>query len=228
LILFETWSSTHPGSQWLWLAGLVGALLTALYIFRLVFVAFFGPAQKQVEQRPGLSIRLPLIVLAILSVVGGFVQLPQTLGGLSLFSNFMQTTLPVAEATHPALSTELLLQLIASVVSLAGVYLAYLFYRRRPAYVERLIAIPLGARVQRLWFSGWGFDALYSKIFIHPYLWLAQINRADIIDSLPTALAQLNQGCHALLSRTQAGVMRWYAMGLALGAALFVAIVVLI
>jgi NADH-quinone oxidoreductase subunit L len=234
LILFQVFTSEQGnpkwllgGPKWLWAAGLLGAFITSIYTFRMVFVTFFGEAGARVERRPGVLIRIPLIVLAVLSIVGGFVELPASLGGAALFSGLLGTALPVESEAH-ALGTELLLQVAAGVAALAGVYLAYFLYRRRPDYVRRLSASPLGSALGRLWFTGWGFDWLYDRLLVRPYVWLARGNQEDNLDLIPLAIARLNQALHRLLSATQTGQIRVYALGIALGAVVTVAIVVLL
>ena len=61
-----------PGQPWLWAAGIVGVLLTALYTFRLIFLVFFGESRTPVTHRPGYRIAMPVIVLAALSLAGGW------------------------------------------------------------------------------------------------------------------------------------------------------------
>src|SRR6185312_7725261 len=78
LILFDAWSSA-AGGPWLWLAGLVGALLTSLYTFRMVFLTFFGDLQGRPAGHGGWRMEGPLVVLAVLAIVAGFVELPPTL-----------------------------------------------------------------------------------------------------------------------------------------------------
>jgi NADH-quinone oxidoreductase subunit L len=226
-ILYEAFIS-EPGGLWLWLAGLVGALITSIYAFRMVFLTFFGEAKTPVDKRPGLPIKLPLIILAVLSIIGGFVELPITLGGLHLFSNFMETVFPAAETEAPALQIELLLQGASAVVSLLGIYIAYLLYQQRPGLAESAANSALGRPLHRLWAMGWGFDWLYDRIFVRPYLWLAQANKADWIDLLPTGIARLNQALYHDLSRTQTGRVRLYALVIALGAALSIGLVILL
>jgi len=228
LILFDAWAAGGTGSLWLWLAGLVGALITSLYTFRMVFVTFFGPTRTAADYSPGLRLQFPLVALAVFAVIGGLVELPKTLGGLSLFTDFMQTALPPPEGAHPALSTELALQVTAGLVSLAGIYLAYLFYRRRPHWAERMTASTPGAALHRFWFGGWGFDTLYDRLLVQPFVWLARVNRPDYLDLLSVGLARLNVRLHQLLSLTQSGLVRRYALAIGAGAVLMLAIVVLI
>jgi NADH-quinone oxidoreductase subunit L len=91
LILWEAWSSP-AGSRWLWAAGVLGALLTALYTFRLVFLVFHGELRARVEHRHGRAITLPLVVLAVLALIGGFVEIPPTIVDSPAFSRFLEGT----------------------------------------------------------------------------------------------------------------------------------------
>ncbi len=225
LILWATWSSA-AGSPWLWTAGLVGALLTSIYTFRMVFLTFFGPAKVQVTHYPGWLIQTPLIILAILSIVGGFVELPPTLGNLPLFSTLMQTALPVVDVALTAERSELLSQGIAGLVALAGIYLAYLLFLRRPEYTERLTHSSWGVALHRFWFLGWGFDWFYDTFIVQPFIWLARANKNDFIDLFYQGIAWFNQLIYRLLSRTQTGQVRWYALGIVFGAVAMIAIVV--
>ncbi len=225
LILWQAWSSPL-GGRLLWAAGLVGALLTSLYTFRMVFITFFGPAKMEVGWKPGVLTTVPLLVLAFLSIIGGFVELPKTLGNLPLFTDFMR---PVFPGTAPVTSTggdELTLQIIASIISLAGIFMAWLFFLRRPQDAEKLAQTPAVASLRRFWLSGWGFDRLYDTLFVRPYIRAARANKDDFIDSGYTELARFNRAVHHVLSFTQTGSIRWYAMGIAIGAVVFLGIIV--
>jgi NADH-quinone oxidoreductase subunit L len=224
LILWLAWSS-EKGSPWLWSAGAVGAFLTSLYTFRMVFLTFFGNAKSPVRKRPGLPMQIPLVILAFLSVVAGCVELPDTLGGLKPFSAFLQTVLPPAIVIHDV-SGELLFQVIASLLSLVGLSLACLFFLRTPRYSERLTQTRLGSAIHRFWFSGWRFDELYDTVFVMPFLWAARINRDDFIDLIYGGIAWFSTFFHGALSLTQTGKVRWYAMGIAIGAVIMIGIVV--
>jgi NADH-quinone oxidoreductase subunit L len=227
LILWEAWSSP-AGSPWLWAAGLAGALLTAIYTFRMVFLTFFGPPKAQVSRKPGLSMQIPLVVLAVLSVVGGFVQLPGPWGDVPLFSGFLQSALSVASAVSGEGSPELALQFIAAAVSLLGIYLAYLLFLRHPQSTENLVRTPWGAALHRYWFAGWGFDWLYDRCIVQPYVWIACADANDVIDGIYDGIAWLTQIGYHDLSRTQTGQVRRYAMGIAIGAVIIIAIVVFV
>jgi NADH-quinone oxidoreductase subunit L len=230
LILWAAYSS-DKGSTALWAAGLIGALLTALYTFRMVFLAFFGEAKPLVVEnrplaQPGYRIRIPLVVLAALSLVGGFVELPDTLGRLPLFSDFVQTVLPPMGFARGGPGTELALQIVAAVVSLGGIFLAYLFFLRRPQTAESLARTSWGAALHRFWFVGWGFDWVYDRLLVRPFVWLAQADRDDVADLIYDGLAALSRMLNHILSATETGKVRWYAAGIAVGAIITIAIAV--
>jgi NADH-quinone oxidoreductase subunit L len=170
--------------------------------------------------------RFALIVLAILSIVGGFIELPDTLGNHPIFTNFLSSALPPAIAAHGDIHTELVLQIITAVVSLAGIYLAYLFYLRLPRYSESIARTAVGAALHRFWFSGWGFDWLYDKSVVQPYLWIARANKNDFVDLIYDGVVWLNQGLYRMISQTQTGHVRWYATGIVIGAVVTIAIAV--
>ncbi|MCX5655538.1 MAG: NADH-quinone oxidoreductase subunit L [Planctomycetota bacterium] len=225
LILARAWMAP-AGGLWLWLAGLAGALLTAVYTFRMVFLVFFGPLKEKPARRPGVAIGIPLAVLAALSIVGGFIELPANLGGRPVFSNFLASALPeVAPAAIPA---DGWLQAVAGLVCITGIYFAYRCFLRSPALADRLAASSVGSAVRRFWFGGWGFDWLYERLFIRPYVWIARVNKGDFIDALCAAVAWAARLSHVVLSQTQTGNVRWYAMGLAIGAVVFIAVAVLL
>ena len=218
-ILWQSWSSPL-GNPWLWLAGWIGAILTGLYIFRVVFVAFFREAGPALGKQPGRRMMVPLIVLAVLSVVGGWLELPPLLGELTLFSNFVDTALPQTPIVHAMGNIELILSLLAAAASLGGIGLAYLLYQRHPRALEQLAQSAPASALRAFWHAGWGFDALYDRVFVRPWLWLAHVNRHDFIDTLFGGLAQFCQFLYHGLSATQTGQMRRYAAGIAAGSVL--------
>ncbi len=225
LILWQSWSSP-VGGKGLWAAGILGAFITSIYAFRMVFITFFGDVKKEMIREPGVRMAVPLVVLGLLSITAGFVEMPRSFGGVPLFSTFLQSAFAGTERAGS--DSELMLQVIASLVSIAGVAIAYAMFLGRPRYAETLSKTSFGSAAQRFWFSGWGFDRLYDMIFVRPFIWLARVNRDDFIDLIYTGIAASNRALHAFLSATQTGNIRWYAMGIAIGAAVFLGIVALL
>jgi NADH-quinone oxidoreductase subunit L len=160
-----------------------------------------------------------LVVLAFFAVTAGFVETPHVLGHFEAFSHFLSSSLPVATVPEEMLAREPLALGAAILVALAGLGAAWvLFFRRTPAEAE-------GGAVALLWRSGWGFDRLYHWIFVAPITFLADRNRADIIDSVYHGAAALSRGLHYAVSMTQTGRLRWYAASVGLGAVLLIALI---
>lgn len=209
------------GSIWFFMAGLAGAFITSIYTFRMVFVTFFGEAKTPVGHHPGGRITVPLIILAVLSSIAGFIELPHTLGHLELFSDFLRPVLPSVELHAAATtSTEWLIQSGTVILSLGGVFLAYYFYRVKPELSTQLKK-SIGA-LHNFWFSGWGFDALYDTIIVRPYVFLATINKRDIIDAFYSLVVSTAEHIHRIFSRSQAGILRWYIMSMVIGVILII------
>jgi len=209
------------------MAGLTGAFITSLYTFRMVFLIFYGEEKAKVSEKHSVYLKVPLVILATLSLLSGFVEMPQTLGGLSLFTDFMRTALPAPTLTASG-STELTLEVIASLVSLAGVWAAYLLFLRQRAFTKAVSVSTAGKILSRFWAAGWGFDWLYDKVIVQPFLWMARINRDDFIDLIYGGTAWYSEQTNRFLSFTQSGNVRWYAAVLAFGAVLLIALVVFV
>jgi NADH-quinone oxidoreductase subunit L len=209
-ILWYAWSSGN-GGFWLWAAGIFGAFLTSLYTFRLVFLVFFGETRIEPERQPGRFMTVPMIILAILSIIAGFIE-TGALGHIRLFSGFLDTVLPAVNVVRENIP-EFYIQVVSAVISLSGIYLAWHFYLVNPSPARLLER----TRIAEFFHEGWGFDRIYNALFVKPIVWLADIDRKDFIDWFNSAIARLAVVSGNLLSRTQNGKLRWYVMGFALG-----------
>src|SRR6185437_7802225 len=114
--------------------------------------------KASVLKRPGYKIQIPLVVLAVLSLVGGFVNLPSKLGNVPLFTRLLQTALPPVEQGHFGQLTEMLSEGFITLAFLIGLGLAYMFYLRCRQWSEadrksrgkgstRLLVCRLGIRL---------------------------------------------------------------------------------
>jgi NADH-quinone oxidoreductase subunit L len=215
-IIWGAWSGGN-GSPAFWTVALIGVLLTSLYTFRMIFVVFFGEAHTEVTKRPGLAMRIPCFVLALLSIVAGYVKTP--------FGRFLKTVLPWSEGMHAIPITELASEVIAGSVFLLGVYLAYVFFLRKTSYAAALASSTAGDALHRFWFSDWGMDWLYDRLFVQPLVWFARVDKSDFIDGFYTGVARLNEFAWGVLRRTENGRLRWYAAGIAGGSVVFIAVV---
>jgi NADH-quinone oxidoreductase subunit L len=184
---------------------------------------FFGEAKTHVGHGPGWRMTLPLVVLSFLSVVAGFINLPPGLGSMPIFSQFIETAVPAAAESHHGAMTEHMSMYIAMTAFAAGLFAAYWFFLRRPQAAESLASGAIGGSLHRFWLSGWGFDALYDRLFVRPLMWTAKVNKDDFVDAIYTALALIVEVFHRALSLTETGRVRWYAAGIVAGSLAFVA-----
>jgi NADH-quinone oxidoreductase subunit L len=207
--------SSQGGSMILWMAGIIGAFLTALYSFRMIFITFYGEAKTQPSFLPGKLMTVPLIILSVLSLVGGFVELPSSIGHIHLFSNLVDNTLP-SIVTKEKEYSEVLFQLLSSLVAMTGIYIAYLLYYKRPALSESFSH----SRLNKFFEKGWGFDKLYDTLVVKPIVWLSVIDKNDFIDLWNIGLSRLALLFNQLLSKTQNGKLRWYILSFVIGIAI--------
>ncbi|HVB29006.1 MAG TPA: NADH-quinone oxidoreductase subunit L [Terriglobia bacterium] len=224
LIIWDTWSSAR-GSGLLWLAAVIGVFLTALYTFRLIFVVFFGEAKTKVSKRPGPAMMVPCIILAVLAVVAGFVQTPEFLGNIHIFTNFMHQALPVITERPVRGMTEFGSESLVTLAFLLGFYFAYLFYVQKREYAEAITAPAISKALHQFWASDWGMDWLYERVFVRPIIWFARIDKSDIVDYIYTGIALVTELLYHGVRKTETGRMRWYAAGIAAGSIIFLTIV---
>ncbi|HEY1855803.1 NADH-quinone oxidoreductase subunit L [Acidocella sp.] len=220
-ILAAAWA---PGgaARLLWLGGIVTAFVTALYIFRAVFVVFFGTAKTEVSGRYGWRVALPLTALSVLALVGGLVETPPVLGGAKIFSRLLA---PVFGAAPPPAPVTLIL--FTSAISLLGLGLAYALYWRIGPRFAAWAARPAIAACRNFFYGGWAFDELYHALVVAPFLALVRVNRHDVIDRFYTGIAWTCRWLHRRLGALQTGQVRWYASWLAAGSVVTIAVAVL-
>jgi NADH-quinone oxidoreductase subunit L len=226
LILWQVWTS-NKGNTWLWVAGLIGAFLTSIYTFRMLFLTFSGEATSQVSRKPGIIMTIPLITLAVLSLIGGLVELPETLGNSPFLTDFLHTALPPLAISHTDLNAEGNLQFITSVIALIGIIFAYRYFLHSPQHTgrrEKIMRNPIAFAVHCFLFQGWNFDLLYDTFIVSPFLWIARTNKNDFIDFIYKGIALFSCTLNRVLSFTQSGKVRRYAIGIAIGAIIVIGI----
>ena len=175
-ILWQAWWNPQHGSGALWLVGFLTAGMTAFYMWRLVFLTFWGPsrvdheAEHHIHESPRVML-VPLGVLALLSVVGGWIGWPASLGGPNWFAHWLEPVFrrPAAvaavagqEAHHDP--TEYVLMVLAIGLAVAGVYVAYQLYVRRPERAEQLQG--RFRPVHTVLLNKYYVDELYSAVFV--------------------------------------------------------------
>jgi NADH-quinone oxidoreductase subunit L len=223
LILWHTWSSPQ-GSIALWIAGMIGVFLTSLYIYRLIFLVFYGDKKIEVSHRPHWRIKLPVVALCFLSIVGGFVNMPRALGNVTAFTDLLHASLPEALEANKAGMTEGLSEGLAAIAFGCGLIAAYVLFLRRRSIANALGASSAGRAIHRFWSADWGMDWLYDRTFVRPVIWFSNIDRNDFVDAFYNGVAGLTELSWRALRATESGRVRWYAAWITAGTVIFVAI----
>jgi len=216
-IIWGAYSATN-GSAGLWAVALSGVFLTALYTFRMIFLVFFGQQNSQVTRKPGQAMIIPCLILAFLSIAGGYIKTP--------FARFLDAVLPWNSAATPSVSFgENASEGFTAVVFLLGVGLAYMLFLRQRKFAATLTSSAIGSALHRFWFADWGMDWLYDRLFVLPVIWLAKAGKGDRIDGIYTGVGQVNELVWRGMSRTQSGRLRWYAAAIAAGTVVLIGVV---
>jgi NADH-quinone oxidoreductase subunit L len=208
--------------------GLAGAVLTAFYVFRLIYLAFYGDRRAplapghHVHESPRLM-TVPLVILAVLSAGAGFLGLPVLLGPkANVFGRFLEKA-SAAAAHRLAPATEIVLVLAATGAALAGIGLAFLFYRRSPGTPARLARRFPG--LYRLLLGKYYVDEAYDAVIVRPLVRGAEIVYRGfdlkVIDGALDGSAAAARLAGKGLNVLQSGLVRDYALAFLLGAILF-------
>jgi NADH-quinone oxidoreductase subunit L len=210
--------ANHTGRTWIYLLGTLGALLSALYIGRLLFLAFFGePRSEEAEhahESPSVM-TVPLVILAAGAAVIGLILSTNAEGTLAGFLEPVTGPVPEGEG----LST-LALSVIATAIALGALAVAWWVYASgrvdRLTFRERLQPLPRAAA------AGWYVDRAYSTLFVNPGIAAARFS-ADVFDAkgVDGLVNGVGGGVRRLAAagrRIQTGFVRSYALGLFVGA----------
>ena len=236
-ILWKTLTSSSLYLAWVWwLVGLAAAALTSFYMFRLVFLTFHGEARytpetaRHIHESPRVM-TLPLTLLAVLSVVGGWVGIPAALGHYLGTSNLVEHFLePVFSSSAVVLQTEAVIHshteelgLMGLTVLLAGAGLvvAYAFYIRNPELANQL-ATTFGALYQLL-VNKYYVDEIYYASVVRPLHWLSdrvfwRVVDVGLVDGAVNGTAAQAQGFGLWVRRLQSGNTRSYGAWVVIGA----------
>jgi len=236
--ILEAARSGPNANIWLWLLGLIGAGLTAFYMFRLIFLTFFGEPRYDehkvhVHESPH-SMTVPLIFLAILSTVGGWVAAPHLVGGTEYFDKFLHPVFTMyapaataaAEGATEAVEAPGIMLLHALtgwpvIIALAGLLLAWWFYIKSPQTPKKLAA-SLRAPYTLL-LHKYYVDELYNAAIIRPLLWIStnvlwHVVDETVIDGTVNGVARVARESGSELREIQSGNARSYATWVVIGA----------
>jgi len=229
-ILYKAFSSP-AGHPIFWLLGLLAAILTAFYMFRLLYLTFYGKSniahevEHHLHESPKVML-VPLYVLAFLSIIGGYIGLPHALGGGAWFERFLEPSIAhIGHEGHSAdvhqLSTEYLLMLSSIVAALIGIFFAHRFYIKDPAKPAAIATKLAGS--YRLLLNKYYVDEIYDYLVVKPLYVLSlifwKIFDIRIIDGSANGIARFFGNLSYKMRLAQSGIIRNYALYFALGVA---------
>jgi NADH-quinone oxidoreductase subunit L len=171
-ILWQSFAGPY-GHTLLWAVGWITAGLTAFYMARLIFMTFWGEshvshgAEHHLHESPR-PMLIPLVTLAILSTVGGFIGWPKSLWGVEWFGKFLEPVFegnPVVPPHQSGHSIEYFLMGLSVVTAFAGIGVAYRMYVRQPALSDRMAAAFSG--LHRVLLHKYYIDEIYDALFVH-------------------------------------------------------------
>ncbi len=236
-ILFEAFRR-EGGWHSLYAFGLLTALLTSFYMFRLIFLTFSGRARYDekkvhVHESPW-SMLGPLVVLAILSVIGGWLALPTFYGGSDYFANFLAPVFGGAQEAADVVTEaaahqlELILAGVAFGTALLGIAIAYWLYLKNPRKPDDLAKSMRPAYTTLL--NKYYVDELYAFLVVRPLLWLSTNvfwKAADVagIDGTVNGIAHGAAAIGDGVRHSQSGNTRSYAMWVVVGAIVVLAVI---
>jgi NADH-quinone oxidoreductase subunit L len=248
-ILWQAFSSSH-GHFFLWLVAAVAAGMTAFYMFRALFMTFFGESRvdehvaHHIHESPKIM-TVPLMILAVLSVIGGYVGVPYVLGGANHVHEFLAPVLgggaepakahagisllsqawaSSGESGGHSATLELLMMVVSVIIALIGIGIAYLFYVKNPALPKLLAEKKRG--LYQLVLNKYYIDELYEILFINSLknlgtgLWRGFDE--FVIDGTVNGIACLFGWLSSVMRRMQTGLVQNYAFSMIIGGVILV------
>ena len=204
----------------LWVVGLAGTFLTGLYTFRLLFLVFWGEPSAFVREHfhapkrdlVGVTMGVPVAVLAVLSVIGGWIQFAPLWHPVETWLQSVAEPVVTPTDWQEGISSAL-----AVLLGLLGIYVAWALY------AVKTFAVPQFAFAQRVLEHKFYFDELYDAVFYRPTVWLAKALYRGVEDPLiaesSTSLGQDTRDLGRIVARLQTGLVRTYVLAIASGAA---------
>ncbi|HWY08589.1 MAG TPA: NADH-quinone oxidoreductase subunit L [Candidatus Acidoferrales bacterium] len=227
-ILFAAYNSENGGKV-LYGFGLLAAVLTSFYMFRLIWLTFYGEKRYDehkvhVHESPG-TMTAPLMILAFLSLTGGWFALPALFGGKDYFAEFLSPVFGAGEVGggEAAQSLEHVLSIVAVVAATAGLLVAWRMYSKK---VKR----GTSEGVHKLLYNKYYVDELYATTIVRPLVWLStnvlwKVVDAGMIDGAVNGVADGAAAVGDTVRHTQSGNTRSYAVWVVVGAIVILGIV---
>lgn len=208
----------------LFIVAIVAAFFTAFYMFRLYFLVFTGKSRNthEAHESPWVMV-VPMLILAILSVVAGFVNTPW----MEIMGDWLLTNSSLAGITLESAHAPLWTAILAIIIALAGIYLAYMMYYKKSPSLE-------GEKsgVYKVLFNKYYIDEIYHAVFVKTLRGLGLVLQAFdryIVSGLVALAVKITNGIGAVGARVQSGQVQTYiavvfiGLTLLIGAFIFIA-----
>ncbi len=235
-ILWWTFASSR-GSMIVWVVGAIAACMTAFYMFRCLYMTFYGEqktdarAKDHIPESPWV-ITLPLVVLAALATIGGLVGIPHAIdvahigNGIATYLDpvFGQAQELYKIEAHGEASTEIMLMVLSVVIAFVGIGAATVMYLKKPELPGKFTASFQG--LHKVVFNKWYVDELYDFLFVNPcknigtFLWRGF--DVKVVDGVVNGCGWVVKGIGTGLRYTQTGYLHNYAVAMVVGVVMIV------
>jgi NADH-quinone oxidoreductase subunit L len=235
-ILWQAFANPYHGGLniVIWAIGAIAACFTAFYMFRLVYMTFFGecrinPKVKDHLHESPAVITIPLMVLGTLATIGGFIGMPKLLGMLpNYFEHWLEPVFELAGeygtkyaqvGEHQSHSLEMGLMGLSVVIAIIGIMIATTLYVKNVGLPKKFTdTFPA---LHRAVYNKWYIDELYDTLFVNPckgfgrFLWKGF--DVVIVDGIVNGVAKVTMGFSGVLRYVQSGFVHNYALTMTLG-----------
>jgi NADH-quinone oxidoreductase subunit L len=223
----EILAHAYEKSPLLWGLGVLGALMTTFYMFRLLFLTFTGSFRGTEDQKHHLHespliMTIPLMVLAVLSVVGGFIGVPEVLGGSNKLAEYLSPvifSLGENETVHAlSHSTEYMLMGISTGLVVVTIIVAYVLYVSKKSLP---VAEGKEAGMQKVLYNKYYIDELYDSIVVKPLKtfsgFSSRILDNVVVDGIVNGVGKGVEAGSKVLRYSQSGSISTYLFAMVIG-----------
>ncbi|QIQ20370.1 NADH-quinone oxidoreductase subunit L [Zophobihabitans entericus] len=206
------WQTISEGRLGFGTLGLVGVLLSALFVFRLVFLVFHNKSKVETLVPATRLKTIPLFILVLLST-GFLVYLPLPIQGV----------LPITEVPEDG---KFGFQILLAAVTTLGILITYMLYAGKHAEIHEISNSPIGKTLTQFWYHGWRIEWLYHAIFVVPYLYITKRIHKDPLANWNTSITWGIDRINGVIVPLENGHLRWYLASIVGGGVLILLLLV--
>jgi NADH-quinone oxidoreductase subunit L len=221
--------------QLFWFLGMLAALMTAFYMFRLLFITFHGEFRGTEKQKHHLHespalMTIPLVILALLSAFGGMIGLPKIMGATHLLEEFLEPVLETSLRAKPMIheishSAELMLMGVAVLIGVIGIVMAYVYFKKYNPKKQLNGLLKMAD-------DKWYFDEAYQNLIVSPLFklsaWVERVVEKSGIDGAVNGVGRIIEVGSTKFRLLQNGMVGFYMFMMVLGIILLFALQILL